>query len=119
MKTKIQIVYHIDWIDEVLSPVLCLFYLKTDSDILFYKSMKYSASEIIDSGCTSPYDFFDMNFVSYEDELFDNNDKATIKNVDDIFDNITNNYDHDPFYDQEKAKLYSIIRKNKIDQIIN
>lgn len=126
MKSRIKIVFQTDSVhDRTHSPMVIIFYYKTNSDVLFYKELIFNVGDMRKIGSESAIDHLEKGFDTYEKILHLNQFKASSDNVLRIFNDLIIHTDNGSIdtefseFSEIKNKLMANIRKNKIRTILN
>jgi hypothetical protein len=106
---NIKIIFHIEDI-EGSTPSCIVFYTKNKA--LYHVKALVSASVLKKNACFTVYSFLEKNYSYMLSLLEENNEKTT---VDFVEDNIKNK----EIFKSGKNKLLTILRKNKINNLLN
>jgi hypothetical protein len=122
--SKIKIIFHFESLNtKTYGPVLYMFYYKTGSDIIFYKEIELDIASLRLSESSNIFEHMEKNWETYEKILHYNQYRCTRKDVDKTFndsllDIMKEDEDVSDALEEKKNELISLIRKNKIDNII-
>jgi len=113
-ESKIKIIFHFETLKELtFKPLIIFFYLKNNIDTLFYKEMVFDINILSNSSVNNIFEHIERNWEYYENILVLNQYKCTKNDIDKAFMSYRS-----VIYDDQKNELLTILRKNKINNIL-
>ncbi len=110
-KEDIKIIFQIDDIDLVTyTPSCIIFYTK--NKVLFHLKTSVPASLLKDNNCFTVFSFLEKNYSYLITLLSENNERSSYEYVEEVLKNKDS-------FKSIKNKLFTILRKQKIDNLLS